>query len=111
MWLFFVDLFVFSHEGTDSPANSDDVIVVMDSFKAKIVKVKVRTMKTIFETLLLLVIHYTYFVIFSEIESNYELWIWLIHFIKVQFEKKSEMQYAGLFNYTFSEQKSWPFLC
>ena len=39
--LLFVFLYVCSHEGTDSPANSEDVIVIMDSFKAKIVKVKV----------------------------------------------------------------------
>ena len=30
-----------SHDGTDSPPNSEDLIVIMDSFKAKIVKIKV----------------------------------------------------------------------
>ncbi|XP_072034648.1 UDP-glucose:glycoprotein glucosyltransferase 1-like [Amphiura filiformis] len=32
---------ISSHDGTDSSANSEDIIVIMDSFKAKIVKVKV----------------------------------------------------------------------
>ena len=34
--------FIFSsHEYTDSPADSPDVIVVIDSFKSKIIKMKV----------------------------------------------------------------------
>lgn len=30
-----------SHDGTDSPADSDDIVVVLNNFKSRIVKVKV----------------------------------------------------------------------
>lgn len=30
-----------SHDGTDSPADSDDIIVVLNNFKSRIIKVKV----------------------------------------------------------------------
>uniref|UniRef100_A0A1A8MQF2 UDP-glucose ceramide glucosyltransferase-like 1 n=1 Tax=Nothobranchius pienaari TaxID=704102 RepID=A0A1A8MQF2_9TELE len=33
---------IYSHEGTDSPADSDDIIVVLNSFKSRIIKVKVQ---------------------------------------------------------------------
>uniref|UniRef100_A0A8C9Y009 UDP-glucose ceramide glucosyltransferase-like 1 n=1 Tax=Sander lucioperca TaxID=283035 RepID=A0A8C9Y009_SANLU len=31
---------IYSHEGTDSPAESDDIIVVLNNFKSRIIKVK-----------------------------------------------------------------------
>ncbi|XP_039642059.1 UDP-glucose:glycoprotein glucosyltransferase 1 isoform X2 [Perca fluviatilis] len=33
---------IYSHEGTDSPAESDDIIVVLNNFKSRIIKVKVQ---------------------------------------------------------------------
>uniref|UniRef100_A0A4W6ECB8 UDP-glucose ceramide glucosyltransferase-like 1 n=1 Tax=Lates calcarifer TaxID=8187 RepID=A0A4W6ECB8_LATCA len=33
---------IYSHDGTDSPADSDDVIVVLNNFKSRIIKVKVQ---------------------------------------------------------------------
>ncbi|KAG8013261.1 UDP-glucose:glycoprotein glucosyltransferase 1, partial [Nibea albiflora] len=33
---------IYSHEGTDSPADSDDIIVVLNNFKSRIIKVKVQ---------------------------------------------------------------------
>ncbi|MGH0147838.1 UNVERIFIED_CONTAM: hypothetical protein FKN15_073739 [Acipenser sinensis] len=33
---------IYSHEGTDSPADADDLIVVLNNFKSKIIKVKVQ---------------------------------------------------------------------
>lgn len=30
-----------SHDGTDSPAESDDIVVVLNNFKSRIIKVKV----------------------------------------------------------------------
>uniref|UniRef100_A0A8C1SYB4 UDP-glucose glycoprotein glucosyltransferase 1 n=1 Tax=Cyprinus carpio TaxID=7962 RepID=A0A8C1SYB4_CYPCA len=33
---------IYSHDGTDSPAEADDLIVVLDTFKSKIIKVKVQ---------------------------------------------------------------------
>ncbi|KAJ8357028.1 hypothetical protein SKAU_G00198220, partial [Synaphobranchus kaupii] len=33
---------IYSHEGTDSPSESDDLIVVLNNFKSKIIKVKVQ---------------------------------------------------------------------
>ncbi|KAI1882730.1 hypothetical protein AGOR_G00237950 [Albula goreensis] len=33
---------VYSHEGTDSPSEADDLIVVLNNFKSKIIKVKVQ---------------------------------------------------------------------
>lgn len=33
----------FRHDGTDSPADAGDVIVVLNSFHSKIIKVRVRT--------------------------------------------------------------------
>uniref|UniRef100_A0A8C4EQC6 UDP-glucose ceramide glucosyltransferase-like 1 n=1 Tax=Dicentrarchus labrax TaxID=13489 RepID=A0A8C4EQC6_DICLA len=33
---------IYSHEGTDSPADSDDIVVVLNNFKSRIIKVKVR---------------------------------------------------------------------
>uniref|UniRef100_A0A8D3CH03 UDP-glucose ceramide glucosyltransferase-like 1 n=1 Tax=Scophthalmus maximus TaxID=52904 RepID=A0A8D3CH03_SCOMX len=32
---------IYSHDGTDSPADSDDIIVVLNNFKSRIIKVKV----------------------------------------------------------------------
>uniref|UniRef100_A0A665U6A7 UDP-glucose glycoprotein glucosyltransferase 1 n=1 Tax=Echeneis naucrates TaxID=173247 RepID=A0A665U6A7_ECHNA len=32
---------IYSHDGTDSPADSDDVVVVLNNFKSRIIKVKV----------------------------------------------------------------------
>lgn len=32
---------VFSHDGTDSPPEANEVIVVLNNFKSKIIKVKV----------------------------------------------------------------------
>ncbi|KAF0044115.1 hypothetical protein F2P81_003273 [Scophthalmus maximus] len=33
---------IYSHDGTDSPADSDDIIVVLNNFKSRIIKVKVQ---------------------------------------------------------------------
>uniref|UniRef100_G3P6S0 UDP-glucose ceramide glucosyltransferase-like 1 n=1 Tax=Gasterosteus aculeatus aculeatus TaxID=481459 RepID=G3P6S0_GASAC len=33
---------MYSHEGTDSPAESDDIVVVLNTFKSRIIKVKVQ---------------------------------------------------------------------
>ncbi|XP_014904360.1 UDP-glucose:glycoprotein glucosyltransferase 1 isoform X1 [Poecilia latipinna] len=33
---------VYSHDGTDSPSDSDDIIVVLNNFKSRIIKVKVQ---------------------------------------------------------------------
>ncbi|XP_047673638.1 UDP-glucose:glycoprotein glucosyltransferase 1 isoform X1 [Tachysurus fulvidraco] len=33
---------IYSHDGTDSPANAEDLIVVLNNFKSKIIKVKVQ---------------------------------------------------------------------
>ncbi|KAK2891958.1 UDP-glucose:glycoprotein glucosyltransferase 1 isoform X2 [Channa argus] len=33
---------IYSHEGTDSPADQDDIIVVLNNFKSRIIKVKVQ---------------------------------------------------------------------
>ncbi|XP_054652260.1 UDP-glucose:glycoprotein glucosyltransferase 1 isoform X2 [Dunckerocampus dactyliophorus] len=33
---------IYSHDGTDSPADSDDIVVVLNNFKSRIVKVKVQ---------------------------------------------------------------------
>uniref|UniRef100_A0AAQ6AGL4 UDP-glucose ceramide glucosyltransferase-like 1 n=1 Tax=Amphiprion ocellaris TaxID=80972 RepID=A0AAQ6AGL4_AMPOC len=33
---------IYSHDGTDSPADSDDVVVVLNNFKSRIIKVKVQ---------------------------------------------------------------------
>ncbi|XP_072313338.1 UDP-glucose:glycoprotein glucosyltransferase 1 isoform X1 [Eucyclogobius newberryi] len=33
---------IYSHEGTDSPADSDDIVVVLNNFKSRIIKVKVQ---------------------------------------------------------------------
>uniref|UniRef100_A0A7N8X340 UDP-glucose glycoprotein glucosyltransferase 1 n=1 Tax=Mastacembelus armatus TaxID=205130 RepID=A0A7N8X340_9TELE len=33
---------IYSHDGTDSPADSDDIIVVLNNFKGRIIKVKVQ---------------------------------------------------------------------
>ncbi|KAL3049428.1 hypothetical protein OYC64_008810 [Pagothenia borchgrevinki] len=33
---------IYSHEGTDSPAESDDIIVVLNNFKTRVIKVKVQ---------------------------------------------------------------------
>ncbi|XP_041954806.1 UDP-glucose:glycoprotein glucosyltransferase 1 isoform X1 [Alosa sapidissima] len=33
---------IYSHDGTDSPADADDLIVVLNNFKSKIIKVKVQ---------------------------------------------------------------------
>lgn len=33
---------IYSHDGTDSPADSDDIIVVLNNFKTRIIKVKVQ---------------------------------------------------------------------
>uniref|UniRef100_UPI0037E97DDD UDP-glucose:glycoprotein glucosyltransferase 1 n=1 Tax=Semicossyphus pulcher TaxID=241346 RepID=UPI0037E97DDD len=33
---------IYSHDGTDSPAESDDIIVVLNNFKSRIIKVKVQ---------------------------------------------------------------------
>uniref|UniRef100_A0A3Q3WAW8 Uncharacterized protein n=1 Tax=Mola mola TaxID=94237 RepID=A0A3Q3WAW8_MOLML len=33
---------IYSHDGTDSPADSDDIIVVLNTFKSRIIKVKVQ---------------------------------------------------------------------
>ncbi|XP_054469981.1 UDP-glucose:glycoprotein glucosyltransferase 1 [Anoplopoma fimbria] len=33
---------IYSHEGTDSPAESDDIVVVLNNFKSRIIKVKVQ---------------------------------------------------------------------
>ncbi|XP_064194922.1 UDP-glucose:glycoprotein glucosyltransferase 1 isoform X2 [Anguilla rostrata] len=33
---------IYSHEGTDSPSDADDLIVVLNNFKSKIIKVKVQ---------------------------------------------------------------------
>uniref|UniRef100_A0A669EAF0 UDP-glucose ceramide glucosyltransferase-like 1 n=1 Tax=Oreochromis niloticus TaxID=8128 RepID=A0A669EAF0_ORENI len=32
---------IYSHDGTDSPADSDDIVVVLNNFKSRIIKVKV----------------------------------------------------------------------
>ena len=34
---------ISSHDGTDSPSDASDIVVVMDTFKSKIIKVRVRT--------------------------------------------------------------------
>lgn len=34
-------LFSLSHDGTDSPPEADEVVVVLNNFKSKIIKVKV----------------------------------------------------------------------
>lgn len=39
--LFFPFLFSLSHDGTDSPPDADEVVVVLNNFKSKIIKVKV----------------------------------------------------------------------
>uniref|UniRef100_A0A8C2WW12 UDP-glucose ceramide glucosyltransferase-like 1 n=1 Tax=Cyclopterus lumpus TaxID=8103 RepID=A0A8C2WW12_CYCLU len=33
---------IYSHDGTDSPAESDDIVVVLNNFKSRIIKVKVQ---------------------------------------------------------------------
>uniref|UniRef100_A0AAX7UTD9 UDP-glucose ceramide glucosyltransferase-like 1 n=1 Tax=Astatotilapia calliptera TaxID=8154 RepID=A0AAX7UTD9_ASTCA len=33
---------IYSHDGTDSPADSDDIVVVLNNFKSRIIKVKVQ---------------------------------------------------------------------
>lgn len=33
---------IYSHEGTDSPADSDDIVVVLNNFKTRVIKVKVQ---------------------------------------------------------------------
>ncbi|XP_061824096.1 UDP-glucose:glycoprotein glucosyltransferase 1 [Nerophis lumbriciformis] len=33
---------IYSHDGTDSPADSDDIIVVLNNFKTRVIKVKVQ---------------------------------------------------------------------
>ncbi|XP_034050699.1 UDP-glucose:glycoprotein glucosyltransferase 1 [Thalassophryne amazonica] len=33
---------IYSHDGTDSPADSDDIIIMLNNFKSKIIKVKVQ---------------------------------------------------------------------
>ena len=33
---------ISSHDGTDSPSDASDIVVVMDTFKSKIIKVRVR---------------------------------------------------------------------
>lgn len=37
-------LFSLSHDGTDSPPDADEVVVVLNNFKSKIIKVKVSFM-------------------------------------------------------------------
>lgn len=34
-------VFDFSHDGTDSPPDASEVVIVINSFKSKIIKVKV----------------------------------------------------------------------
>ena len=41
---------ISSHDGTDSPSDASDIVVVMDTFKSKIIKVRVGTASDILGT-------------------------------------------------------------
>lgn len=46
MSIFSLLIHFFSHDGTDSPADAGDVIVVLNSFHSKIIKVRVSVFLT-----------------------------------------------------------------